>query len=792
MPSALNDQNHLQKFESTTQSDASGEAGNGFDLKDKINILRRRKWLIIITLFVITSIVTLIAFSLPPRYVAVASIVIDEGLTRVVDTQATGEAVLDEPTDSKALAAEVSLLRSRTYAQTVVEDLNLLMSPDFNPVLKGKVGPVQILGQRLMVLKDYMPESLLINTGLAELVTPTPILAPADALESLPPQDSRAYEELMQYAVRSLLDGLEIKAGGSNLILIRAASGDPELAAEIANKVANLYVDDQLNVKRDAVDQAINWLKLRVTDLRNRVLTAEGSVVDFREKHGLLNVTTGAADSVSGSGILPDLATAQAERAAKEELLEWVKELRRQGAGLDAITAVMPLPSLAALRQRQRDLDSQEAMLRVKFGEQHREIIQLNNDRHPIDFERKQVDAQIGSELTAAIRRLEGELAFAKRQEQEFAAHVQPEVPEEATPDARAEVQLRDLERQAEADRSLYVAFLNRFQEVSEQRNLLQSTATVASRAGVPGEPEFPKPMLMIIGGFTVSLTLGTMLAFLSEYFDSSLRTGRQIERILGIPNLAFVPRVKNAKRGLLYRYLIDNRKSAYAEAIRTVQITTLDAVKASTTGTFMTKSPPPVVLVTSSLPGEGKTTLALSLAASAACSGRRSVVVDLDLRRPRQHQETNLEDKPGIVDVLEDDIRLDEALYPDESCPSLHILPAGRLPDSPADLLCSPMIISLVAELQARYDYVVLDSPPLLGVVDAKLAARLADAVLFVTQWEKTKEAAAKAGIGNLLDRNTPPIGAVLTQVDVRRHAKRGYGESIQYYKKYEAYYDN
>lgn len=771
--------------------DSVNDGRKGLDLKEKINTLRRRKWIIISTTLVITSIIMLVALSLPPRYVAVASVVIDEGRTRVVDAQATGEAVIDESTDSRALAAEVSLLRSRTYAQAVVEDLQLLMKADFNPIIQGRVGPVQILGQRLATLYDYMPEFLLIDTGLADLVTPPPTSTSEGATAPLPSSDSEAYEELIQYAVSNLLDGLQIKAGGSNLILIRASSGDPQLAAKIADKVANLYVEDQLKVKQDAVDQAIDWLKLRVTELRNRVLTAEGSVVEFREKHGLLNIAPVRTDNGGGT-ILPDLKSAQAERVAKEELLEWVKELRSQGAGIDTITAVMPLPSLSALRQRQRDLDGREAMLRVKFGEQHREIIQLNNGQHPIDFERKQISAQIGSELAAAIRKLEGELAFAKRQEEEFALQVQPEVIEAPTPDARAEVQLRDLERQAEADRSLYVAFLNRFQEVSEQRNLLKSTATVASRAGIPGEPEFPKPMLMIVGGFTFAMTLGTMLAFLSEYLDSSLRTGRQIDRVLNIPTLAFVPRVNKAKkRGHLYRYLIDNPKSAYAEAIRTVQIATLDAVK-DDGDPYMTDTPPLIVLVTSSLPGEGKTTLALSLAASAACSGREAIVVDLDLRRPRQHQETDLGSAPGFVEVLQEEIELDNAIHPDQSNPNLHILPAGRLPDSPADLLCSPMMATLIAQLRSRYDYIVLDSPPLLGVVDAKLAARFADAVLFVTQWEKTKEAAAKAGISNILDRNTPPLGAVLTQVDVRRHAKGGYGEAVQYHKKYEAYYDN
>ena len=779
---ALNDPSQVRTFDHKSSDDGSADGGRGLDLKEKIRILFRRKAIIISTVLLITSIIALISFSLPPRYEAVASILIEEGRTNVVDTQATGAAVIDETADSRALAAELNLLRSRTYAQAIVEELGLLMVPEFNPILEGKVGPLQILGARLATLGDYLPESLLIKTGLADLIKPVEVVTTAEAQASMPLPGTEAYEDLMQSAVGTLLNGLQIKAGGSNLILIRARSSHAEQSVAIANKVANLYVADQLEIKQAAVNQAIIWLGQRVSDLRNRLLTAEGAVVEFREEHNLLGVSTTRTDGVSG--ILPDITATRSERIAKEELLTWVKELRSQGAGLDTITAVLPLPSLSQLRDQQKNLDRQEAVLRQKFGSQHREIIQLDDDRHPINFERDYIKQQIGAELNAAIRKLEGELAFAKRREAEYEAQRQPE-PEVATPDARAEVRLRDLERQAEADRSLYIGFLNRFQEVSEQRNLLKSTATVASRAGVPGEPEFPKPLLMIFGGFTLSLTLGTMIAFLAEYFDSSLRTGRQIERLLGLPNLAFVPKVSEVKRrGELYRYLIDNPRSAYAEAVRTVQIATLDAIDADT--------PASVVLVTSSLPGEGKTTLALSLAASSACSGRKAVIVDLDLRLPRQHQEAGLRLGPGLVEVLEDDVDLDAVLYTDQSSSNLDILPAGRLPNSPADLLCSPMMAALIAELRERYDYVVLDSPPLLGVIDAKLAARLADVVLFVTQWEKTKEAAAKAGIGNLLDRNTPPIGAVLTQVDVRRHAKRNYGESVQYHKKYEAYYNN
>ena len=790
------DRNYAQIDDPGTPASAGS-----FDLKEQIRVAYRRRGLIITTIALTTALTALVALSLPPRYVTVASVLLEQSRQNLIDSPS----VVVESTDSSSLVAEIKLLRSTTYAQKVVERLNLLSTPQYNPKLRDRTGPLAELEARVAALwntvpaswrvaaSSTVPDSWLVAAGVAEQ-PPSPARAngtmikagytngaEADSVEqapSLPLPGTEEYDYLMHSAVRTVLAGLSIRPSGTNLILIEATSRDPRQAAQIADAVAEIYVQDQLDLKRQAVDEAVDWLRERVGYLRQRLLESEGAVVALQEKHGL----SGPGAVGPDVGPQQELMRARAEQAQKKELLDWVQGLRERGAALDAVAAVLALPSLAELRRQQTELERQEAMLRMKYGDRHREIIQLDAGRHPINIQKAYLAEALAGEIQAALRRLESEFAFAERRVRELEERL-GQTASDTIPGGQAEVQLRDLQRQAEADRSLYVAFLNRFKEVSEQQDLLHSGAMVASRAGIPGDPEFPRPGLMTAAGFTVSLALSTLLAFMVEYLDSGLRTGRQVERLLGMPSLGFVPTVSGLKAGQrLHRYLIEKPRSAYTEALRRVQIGTMDALDAGQTSL--------VVLVTSSLPGEGKTTLALSLAASAACSGRKAVVVGLDLRRPRLRSEADLTPSVGIVEYLTGERPLEEVLYASGDHDNLDILPVSSSPLSPADLIRSPRMASLIAELRTYYEYIVLDSPPVLGMIDAKLLARLADAVLFVVRWEATDEAAAQTGLKNLVDRHTPPVGAVLTQVDVRRHAKRGYGELVQYHSRYERYY--
>jgi capsular exopolysaccharide synthesis family protein len=242
------------------------------------------------------------------------------------------------------------------------------------------------------------------------------------------------------------------------------------------------------------------------------------------------------------------------------------------------------------------------------------------------------------------------------------------------------------------------------------------------------------------------------------------------------------VPQVKTNDACRPHQYPARKPRSAYAEAIRAVHVSLQFA---------QLDRPPRVVLVTSSLPGEGKTTLALSLAASAAAAGHQTIIIDLDLRHPSVRPAAGQPlTAPGIVELVTGDAKLEDVVYRDPVQPNLDMITVRRNPINPCDVLASKQLAQLIAKLRSKYKLVVLDMPPILGITDAKIAMHLADAVLFVVRWGRTKTEVAENGIAALRDCRAPVAGAVLTQVDLGAHAKGAYGDAATYYGNYKRYY--
>jgi polysaccharide biosynthesis transport protein len=780
-------------------------ADDGIDIKSIVTILRRRLLIITSTIVVVTGLVAALVINLTPEYRATASLLIEPRQSQVLDVASVLEGL---PQQAEVIRTQITLLRSKSYAEKAINELGLLNDPHFNvflpPEPEAGEGGTDVSGGGAgftpVGLADPangyaghpgVPQAVGEASGAAVEPREMPAwLRSADvgmlawlglgddrpAAEGIAPGGTISPELVMEAAAAILLEDLEVEQyGDTYAIMISYSSTDPERASRVANKFAEIYVKDQLAIKQAATARASTWLSERITELRQQVLQAEAAVETYRAEHGLLDSKGTRLNEEQLARLNQDLIMVRAERAERDARLRLIRDLRASGESLHSAPEIVASPVIANLRQQQQALQRQEAQLSQEFGPRHPQIVQLQ-------AEKDELATKIDLEVQNIIRSLENQVSVARVREQALQDNLEAAMAQSADRN-QADVQLRMLEREAEANRSLYTAFLNRFKELNEQQDLLEAGARVMSKAGVPDEPSFPRPKLMIAAGFTSSLMLGTLFAFLRERFDSGLRSGRQVEHVLGLPRLGFVPSVRGlGRRGELPSYLVARPQSAYAEAIRAVQI-----------GLYLSNvdDPPRVILITSSLPGEGKTTLAMSLAVSAAGSGHKTVIVDLDLRRPKVAKMLDWESgSPGLVEYMAGQASLEDIIRSDPSQPKLDLIPIRRLAANPTDLLASRKMTALLEELRERYELIILDSAPILGISDAKIAARLADAVLFAVRWGKTKEEVALSGLEGLFESHANVAGAVLTQVNLRRHARYGFGDAAQYYGKYKKYY--
>lgn len=730
------------------------------DARTLIKIVRRHRLLILATVVAIGGMAALLAFNMTPRYTGVATVTIDPQATRVVNT----EAILEErPQDRWTIETHVTLIKSRSFARRLIALHDLLADPEFNSALRTPEQP-SVIAQQVQRVTQWLSTLVLAQTGLAMPSLPQPAPAP-----------ERDAEAIMEAAIDRVLGRLDAeRAGESYAISIQFTSTDPVKAARLASRVAELYVGEQLGAKQTAAGRAAEWLSGRLTELRARLLESENAIATFKAENELIDSGGVTLNSAQLTALHSQLIETRAQRAEKESKLELLRRVRSEGAGFDSINEILLSPVIAHLKTLQTELLRQQAQLNQEYGPRHPKIIQLN-------AEKQELADKIYREVQNIISAFESEVSFLRNRERALEDSLE-EAKQSVAVGQRAEVHLAELLREAEANRELYKALLDRYKKLTEQRETIEAGAEVISTAPVPGGPSFPQPKLIVAVGFTSSLIVAGLLALIAESMQSALRSTQQIERALGVRCLSHVPQIKVKGDCRPHQYPARKPRSAYAEAIRAVHVSLQFA---------QLDRPPRVILVTSSLPGEGKTTLALSLAASAAAAGHQTIIIDLDLRHPSVRPATGQPlTAPGIVELVTGDARFEDVVYADPVQPNLDMITVRRNPINPCDVIASKQMAQLIAKLRTKYQLIVLDMPPILGITDAKIGMHLADAVLFVVRWGKTKTEVAENGIAALRECRAPIAGAVLTQVDMDAHAKGAYGDAAAYYGNYKRYY--
>jgi capsular exopolysaccharide synthesis family protein len=538
-----------------------------------------------------------------------------------------------------------------------------------------------------------------------------------------------------------------------------------------ANAVADLYLVEQLEATFEITQRATVWLGERLADLRAEVEMSESAVEAFREQAGLIE---GAQSSLAAQQI-SELSTqqilARSARAEAEARLRQVTNLVNSSDSLNSVAEVLASPLIQSLREQEAEVDRRIAELSNEYGEKHPRMINIK-------AEMTDLQGKIASEVDKVVQNLRNEVSVARAREGSLSASLRT-LEQRVAGLNSSEIRLRALQREATANRELYETFLARFKETSTQGELQQPAARIIARAELSPTPSYPRKGFIVVLVFIISIFLGVVLAFAIEQLDHGFRSMDQIEQMIGLPSLGLVPVVKKGK-GTPERFAVENPLSNLGEAIRTIYT----AVVLSNVG-----QPPKVVLVTSALPKEGKTTIALLLGRVCALLGKRTIIIDADLRRPQIHSRLDLPAAPGLVELLTGETTAKEAIFHDEAS-GADIIPVGKTSPNAAELLNSDRLESILELISQDYDLVILDSPPSMAVADARVLTHLADATILVVRWAATRREVAAMAAKQIKESGGNIAGVVLSRVNVRQHAPYGYGDSGIYYGPSQEYY--
>ena len=761
----------MQDFEPTAERPQSGQFDHdeSINLRDLLMTLWRRKMVIMGTALIITGFTVLVVMQIVPLYVAQATLVVEPPRTNVVDIESVAPGLA---TDWFTQETQAAILGSRVLAEKLVDRLNLVDHPQMNPALR----PPKKSFLESLELERYLPETWLTafrdfrgTEEEAENVTPGVELSPLEQQRLLREQVTNAY-----------LGQLEIvPADTSRVIYVRVTSPDPKLAATLANTAAQIYIDDQVAGKSEQTELANVWLQDRADELKRRVENSARAVEAHRRSAGLVDVEGSTLLTQQLADLTSRLIEIRAERAESEARYAQVEKLVDSVDGVGSAAAVLNSPLIQRLREQEAEVVRKIAELATQYRESHPTMILARSELDDLVI-------KIESEVQKIVVNLGSELEIVRVREANMAREV-ANLQAKLDSLAGAEIKLAALETELVANEKLYDTILSRLKETDVQdASLVQADARIISYATVPGAASFPRKRLIVGSAFVASTVLGVLLVLLLEQLDSGFRGREQIENATGVSVLGMVPQLRSGWFSTAQPHddILDRPNTVLAEAFRTLRTALLLS---------NVDRPPRTVLVTSSVPGEGKSTTALALARTAAKHGQTCLIIDADLRHPSLHRAFGVGNDIGIIDYLSRGMVLEDIVQIDFKSGAHYILAGQSVPHS-TDLLGSEKMRGMLAALSEVYDLVVVDTPPVLALSDTLVLLRSVDKTIFLVQWEKTRRETALAGLRQVIDAGADLAGILLSQVDLKRQAQYHYGGTYYTYynSAYQKYYNS
>jgi polysaccharide biosynthesis transport protein len=710
-----------------------------------MGLILGRGWRAALVAIAIFGAIVGFASTLPRTYYAEGSVLVQPSHNNLAEgTQSQGM----QPLDTNAVDTEVEMLKSRALSETVIEKLGLLKDPEFNPPPASKWH---------IAFADEFP--FVSISSQVEDVTPETML--------------RKTVDAVQRSTFARRIGL------TDVVRVGFSSGDATKAQTIANGLIDAYIARQVSDKVNMVNKANDELTASVDKLREDALTSAAAAEQYKNSHAILSPQGASMVEAEIATFNQQIAQAHADRVQKEAQIAGTTSGKNGDTGDTA--EALNSDTIRELRKQEADISAQVAQLSTQFKpdypETKRAQAQLNDVRSQIRGELN----RIRSSQTASVR------ASGQREDSLVASRQQAQQTLDTNNAAR--VALVALELKADAAKKTYEGYLKRASDVAAARSLQQPDAMVNYKAAAASDTPSPNMRLVMAGAAILALLGAALAVIVPEYWRRRFRSSSDVELGIGLPLAATLPDISSIGQTRRLRgpaapaiSLMTDRFTAFAESFRNLRafLALLDP-----------SEPSKVIALTSSVPREGKSVTSLCLAEILAQAGESVVVVDCDLRRAGL---TGLVSEAanaqvGIVSAVKKNLPLNDVLVLDPRS-GAWVLPVVRHEGVPEDLFSTKQADALFRLLAQRFDHVILDTPPLLGVADSRILATKADKVLFVVQWNKTPMSAVQAAADILQQCGAKVAGAILAQVNIRQQARFGYGDSSDYFGSYKNYY--
>ena len=718
---------------------------NDVHLLDRLAVLYRYRRLCVTVFVLVTAAMIIQGYSNVQIYMAQARILIeDERSTAIPGLQNDSNTYYEDP--EPYYQTQYKILKGRDLTRRVVRRLRLETVPEFNGTKPPPPTPISMLRDLKTKLMGYVKRT------------------PDTALEP-PKVDETADESAL---VAGFIGRVSVDpVRGSHLVDVTFAAEDPKFAAEAVNTLIDEYVSENLEIKLRSTQGMLDWLDKELETQQKRVEESEKALAEYREKENALSLDDKQNIVLSRLNQLNDAQTrARTARVQKESLYNQVKSIS-SGTAPDAIPIIAQNPTVQDRKGKLSELQREKAKLLERYGDRHPQVVNINASLS--DAQR-----QLDLELALAVQSVRNEYETALLEERTLSKNLEG-AKVEATDLNRKGIGYGVMEREAKSNRQVYEALLTREKELRVSANSRTNNIRVVDRAEIPRAPLTPGGRRTWLMSVLVGLTLSVAVALSLDYMNDTIKTPEDVTRRLKLPFLGLVPAVRGDKHPLLASSQVPHD---FGESFRSLRTSLLS--KYPEDGTK-------ILIVTSAQPLEGKTTTAANIAMALAYGGSRVLLIDADMRRPGLHRPLRLTNERGLSQVLTGQARVRDVIQRTVD-PNLLAITAGRMPPNPSELLSSERMKTLLTNLaHGPFNWIIIDTPPVLAVTDAVILAPMVNGVTFVVGAEMTRRRLAERAIEIVMQSRPRYAAVVLNKVNFARNK---YYYSRYYGHQYGNYY--